>query len=169
MHILRLFILKHHCRLSRARHNTHISIVDGRGVPRPYIALLPQGYRGDYCPYRGHTCCDYSFQNIICRLSRARCNTHISIVDGRGMPRPYILCVFIGLAYFLLPTSYLRGSACVCHSFFSKYCFAMRVSVARCPYCFTSLSIARGMYRLSGGLTPIIFLPFLSLFRRSWA
>ena len=43
LQILRLFIPKHPCRLSRARHDTHISIVDGRGTPRPYKALPPQG------------------------------------------------------------------------------------------------------------------------------
>ena len=33
---------------------------------------------------------------------------HPYLFCGRGVPRPYIQCVFIGLAYFLLPTFYLR-------------------------------------------------------------
>ena len=53
LQILRLFIPKHHCRLSRARRDTHISIIGGRGTPRPYKALRRQGYRRDLLLLQG--------------------------------------------------------------------------------------------------------------------
>ena len=117
LHILRLFIPKHHLSVMACAAHTYcdysLYLFCGRGVPRPYIALLPQGYRGDYCPYRGHTYYDYSFSNIIVGYcGRGVTHTYRSLT-GEACLAP-TFCVFS----LVSPTSYfqlrtLRGSACV--------------------------------------------------------
>ena len=80
LQMLRLFIPKHHCRLLRARHYIyHPYLFCGRGVPRPYKALPPQGYERDFTAIT-------EALRLSLKLER----------------------LLLPTSYFLLPTSYLR-------------------------------------------------------------